>query len=64
MNINYRHDDNNLNMSPMCTSMECNEYKTNYDGHIQIIRHKQAAGIQYRHESKEDITGFIPKPIA
>ena len=36
----------------------------NYDGHIDIIRQKCALGIQYKHESKEDITGFISKPVA
>ena len=28
------------------------------------MRHKRAIGIQYRHESREDITGFIPRPVA
>ena len=36
----------------------------NYDGHIDIIRQKCALGIQYKHESKEDIAGFISKPVA
>ena len=31
---------------------------------IHIRRWKRDTGIQYRHEKKEDITGFIPKPIA
>ena len=31
---------------------------------IDIRRWKRDTGIQYRHEKKEDITGFIPKPIA
>ena len=35
-----------------------------YDGQIDTSRCKQAVGIQYRHESKEDIAGFIPKPVA
>ena len=48
----------------MCTSLECNEFRMNHDGHIPFIRHKRAIGIQYRHESKEDIAGFIPKPVA
>ena len=30
---------------------------------IDITSCKQAVGIQYRHESKEDIAGFIPKPV-
>ena len=40
------------------------EYRTSYDGQIDTSRHKRAVGIQYRYESKEDIAGFIPKPIA
>ena len=36
----------------------------NYDRHINIIRRKHALGIQYKHESKEDSTGFISKPVA
>ena len=35
-----------------------------YDSQIDVSRHKRAIDIQYRHESKEDITGFIPKPVA
>ena len=31
---------------------------------IDIRRWKRDTGIQYRHEKKEDVTGFIPKPIA
>ena len=31
---------------------------------IDIRRWKRDTGIQYRHEKKEDIAGFIPKPIA
>ena len=31
---------------------------------IDINRWKRDTGIQYRHEKKEDTTGFIPKPIA
>ena len=39
-------------------------YATCRDGVIDIKRWKRDTGIQYRHEKKEDITGFIPKPIA
>ena len=31
---------------------------------IDIRRQKRDTGIQYRHEKKEDVTGFIPKLIA
>ena len=46
------------------TSLECDTAKTDNDGHIPLMRCKRAIGIQYRHESKEDITGFIPRPVA
>ena len=36
----------------------------NYDGHIDITRRKCSLGIQYKHENKEDIAGFISKPVA
>ena len=36
----------------------------NYDGHIDITRQKCVLGIQYKHKSKEDIAGFISKPVA
>ena len=39
-------------------------YRTPRDGEIDIMRWKRDTGIQYRHEKKEDVTGFIPKPIA
>ena len=47
-----------------CTSIECNEYRTGYDGQIDTSICKLAVGIQYKHERKEDITGFILKPVA
>ena len=39
-------------------------YRTSSDGEIDITRCKRDTGIQYRHEKKEEVTGFIPKPIA
>ena len=47
-----------------CTFLDCDEYRTDYDRHIDTTRCKHALGIQYKHESKEDITGFISKPVA
>ena len=35
-----------------------------YDGQIDNTRCKRALGIQYKCESKEDITGFISKSVA
>ena len=48
----------------ICTSIKCNECRMSYDVQIDTTRCKWAVGIQYRHESKEDIAGFIPKPVA
>ena len=62
--VNYRQEDVTTNTPLTCTSIECNEYRIIYDGQIDTTRCKQAVGIQYRHESKEDIAGFIPKPVA
>ena len=35
-----------------------------YNGQIDTSRCKHAVGIQCKHESKEDIAGFISKPVA
>ena len=52
-----------MNILSTCTSIKCNEYTNSYDGQIDTSRSKRAVDIQYKHESKEDIAGFIPKPI-
>ena len=62
--VNYRQDNNEFNTLSTCTFLDCDEYRTDYDGQIDTTRHKHALGIQYKHESKEDITGFISKPVA
>ena len=38
-------------------------YRTPKDGEIDIMRQKRDTGVQYRHEKKEDVKGFIPKLI-
>ena len=62
--VNYRQEDEILNSPNSCTSLECSMYRTPRHGEIDIMRWKRDTGIQYRHEKKEDVTGFIPKPIA
>ena len=62
--VNYRRDNNEANTLSTCTSIKCDEYRTGYDRQIITSRCKYAVGIQYKHESKEDITGFISKPVA
>ena len=57
--VNYRQQNDNLNILETCTFLDCDQYRMNYDGHIDITRQKRALGIQYKHESKEDIAGFI-----
>ena len=61
---NYRQQNDNFNTLEMCTFLDCDQYRMNSDGHIDIIRQERALGIQYKHESKEDITGFISKLVA
>ena len=62
--VDYRQNNDNFNTLSTCTFLNCNEYRTDYDGQIDTTRRKRAVGIQYKHESKEDITGFISKPVA
>ena len=62
--VNYRQDYNADTIPFICTSIKCNEFRTGYNGQIDISRHKHTVGIQYKHESKEDIAGFILKPVA
>ena len=62
--VNYRHDNNDVKTLLTCTFLNCDEYRTNYNRQKDTSRCKCAVGIQYKHESKEDIAGFIPKPVA
>ena len=62
--VNYRQENIDSNILSTCSFLNCYEYRTDYDGQIDITRHKRALGIQYKHESKEDIAGFISKPVA
>ena len=62
--VNYRQEDEIVNKPHSCTSLECSIYRTSKGGEIDIMRCKRDTGIQYRHEKKEDVKGFIPKPIA
>ena len=62
--VNYRQDNDDFNTLLTCTFLDSEEYRMDYDGQIDTTRHKRAVGIQYKHESKEDITGFISKPVA
>ena len=62
--VNYRQDNSAANIPSICTSIKCNEFRTGYDGQIDTSRCKCAVVTQYKHESKEDITGFILKPVA
>ena len=62
--VNYRQDNNDGNTLSTCTFLDCDEYRTDYDGQIDTSRCKCVVGIQYKHESKDDIAGFISKPAA
>ena len=60
--VNYRQENGITNTPLTCTST--NEYRASYDRQIDTSRCKGAVDIQYRHGSKEDIAGFIPKLVA
>ena len=62
--VNYRQNNDNFNTLLTCTFLNCDEYRMNYDGQIDTTRCKCAVGIQYKHESKKDIAGFLSKPVA
>ena len=62
--MSYREEVDRVNSPHSCTSPGCTLYATSRDGVIDIKRWKRDTGIQYRHEKKEETTGFIPKPIA
>ena len=62
--VNYRQEDKIVNSPQSCTSLKCSTYRMPRDGEIDIMRWKRDTGIQYRHEKKEDVMGFIPKLIA
>ena len=61
--VNYREDET-INKPLSCTELICNEYQTNKDGAIDLSRSKQDTSIQYRCQKKDEIKGFIPKPVA
>ena len=62
--VNCRQDNDEFNTLSTCTFLDCDEYRTDYNRQIDTTRCKCALGIQYKHESREDITGFISKPVA
>ena len=62
--VNYRQENDDFNILSTCTFLDCDEYRMDYDGQIDTTRQKRALDIQYKHESKEDIAGFISKPVA
>ena len=62
--VNYRQDNDDFNTLLTCTLLDCYKYRMDYIGQIDTTRCKCAVGIQYKHESKEDIAGFISKPVA
>ena len=62
--VNYREEDEIINKPLSCTELVCNEYQTNKDGMIDLSRSKQDTGIQYGRQQKDEVKGFIPKPVA
>ena len=41
--VNYRQQNDNLNTLDTCTFLDCDQYRTNYDGHIDIYKMKMRA---------------------
>ena len=62
--VNYRQGNDDSKILSTCTFLDCDEHRMDYDRQIDTTRCKCALGIQYKHESKEDIAGFISKPVA
>ena len=62
--VNYRQDNEDISTLSTCTFLDCDKYRMDYDGQIDATRCKFAIAIQYKHESKEGITGFLSKPVA
>ena len=62
--VNYRQDNDKFNTLSTCTFLDCDEYRMDYNRQIDTTGCKHVLGIQYKHESKEDITGFISKLVA
>ena len=62
--ISYREEIDKVDSPHSCTLLGCTLYATSRDGVIDIKRQKRDTGIQYRHENREDIVGFIPKLTA
>ena len=61
--VKYREDE--IIYKPLsCTELTCNEYQTNKDGMIDLSRSKPDTSIQYRQQNKDEVKGFIPKPVA
>ena len=62
--INYRAEDEIKNEPLSCIDLECTKYKMEKDGLIDLTRKKRDTSIQYRHQKKEEIKGYIPKLVA
>ena len=62
--VNYREENEIINKPLSCTELICNKYQTDKDGMIDLSRSKQDTGIQYRRQQKDEVKGFIPKPVS
>ena len=62
--VNYREEDEIINKPLSCTELECYEYQTDKDSTTDLSRLKRDTGIQYRRQQKDEVIGFIPKPVA
>ena len=62
--VNYREEDEIINKPSSSTELVCNEYQTDKDSTIDLSRSKQDTSIQYGWQQREEVKGFIPKPVA
>ena len=62
--IKYREEDEIINKSLSCTELKYNDYQTDKDGAIYLLKSKQGTSIQYIKQPKDEVKGFIPKLVA
>ena len=61
--VNHREEDEIINKSLSCTELVGNEYQTDKNSVIDLSISKQDTGIQYRRQQKDEVKGFVPKPV-
>ena len=62
--VDYREEDEIINKPLSYTELICNEYQTEKDSALNLSRLKRDTSKQYRRQQKEEVKGFVPKPVA